>query len=174
MKLTLQAKSREEGKKTEGFIIPAVLYGPNVKQNLILQINRTEVEKVFAEAGESTLIDLAVDNNPPVKVLIKDVQKHITKDTLSHIDFYQVDMHKEITTEIHLNFIGESKAVKDLSLPTGLKLVHETNDMVVSVMEPKVQEEEPAPVAEATAPAADAAKGVDAAKAGEKKSEEKK
>jgi large subunit ribosomal protein L25 len=149
--------------------------------------------------------------------LIKDVQKHITKDTLSHIDFYQVDMHKEITTEIHLNFIGESKAVKelggmliknydhievkclpsdlvnhididisilkefgdhislhDLSLPTGLKLVHETNDMVVSVMEPKVQEEEPAPVAEATAPAADAAKGVDAAKAGEKKSEEKK
>jgi len=42
------------------------------------------------------------------------VQKDPLKATIIHIDLYQVDMNKKITTEIPLHFIGESEAVKEL------------------------------------------------------------
>lgn len=69
---------------------------------------------VFNLAGESNLIDLNIDDKKVIKVIIKDVQKDVIKSDIIHADFYQVNMDKKIITEIPLNFIGESLAVKQL------------------------------------------------------------
>lgn len=116
IKLEAQIRTKEKGKpekvKSHDFI-PAVLYGPSAK-NQNLKIKKIDLERAFALAGESNLIDLMIDDNPPIKVLVKEVQKNPLKDTLIHVDLYQVDMNKKITTAIPLHFIGESPAVKEL------------------------------------------------------------
>ncbi|MDD5291497.1 MAG: 50S ribosomal protein L25 [Patescibacteria group bacterium] len=187
IKLEAISRTKENGKpnkiRSQNFI-PAVLYGPSTESRN-LKIKKIDFEKIFAQAGESSLIDLTISGEAPAKVLIKEVQKDPIKDAIIHVDLYQVDMNKEITTEIPLHFIGESEAVKelgavlvknidsveveclpgdlvnhidvdlsvlknfhdaiktnDLNLPAGMKLVNETNDIVVNVIEPKVEVEE--------------------------------
>ncbi|MFA6106781.1 MAG: 50S ribosomal protein L25 [Patescibacteria group bacterium] len=115
--VNLKAFKREEtnGKaqaiRKAGYL-PAVLYGGG-QTTRTLKVLKNEFEKVYAQAGENTLLELAIDSEKPVKVLIYDVQKDPVKDLLSHVDFFQVDMKKKVVTEIPLAFIGESKAVKE-------------------------------------------------------------
>jgi len=117
-KVQLNAQSRSESndkaKKivATGFI-PAVVYGFG-KKNQNVKVKKNDFEKVFAMAGEFNLVDLLIGDATPIKVIIKDVQRNSLTDGVIHIDFYQVDMTKKITTEIPLNFVGEAKAVKEL------------------------------------------------------------
>lgn len=98
---------REEGQ------IPAVLYGPEI-QPVSIAVDRTAFQKLYAEAGESTLVDLVVDGGKPAKVLIQDVQYDPMKGMAIHVDFRQINMNKEMTATIELNFVGEAPAVKEL------------------------------------------------------------
>ncbi len=115
--MKLKAKIREiKGSKVKNLRksgqIPAVLYGEGVK-NLNLSLDEKEFSKVFKEAGESTILDLEVENEGTKNVLIYDVQLDPVSDRLIHADLYQVDMTKEVTTEVPLVFEGESQAVKE-------------------------------------------------------------
>lgn len=118
----LTAKIRETlGKKVKSLrkkgIIPAVLYGEKVK-SIPLEVNYKEFEKVYEEAGESTIIKLKVQS-PKSKVadknvLIYDVSRDPVSDKFIHVDFYEVKMDKPITAEVPLVFEGEAPAVKNL------------------------------------------------------------
>ena len=117
LKLEAQKRDKKENVKEiikAGFV-PAVVYGPHLKTNKLLKAAVNDLRKIIAAAGESTLIDLIVDGKFEGKVLIKEEQRDPVKDTLIHLDFYEVDMSKEIHAGIPLRFIGESKAVKELS-----------------------------------------------------------
>ncbi len=117
-KIVLKVQTRnEEGKKAkqlrrQGFL-PAVVYGPNTK-NKNLKVKAQDFLKVLDQAGENTLIDLIIDEAEPVKALVYGVQYDGVRDKIIHIDFYQVDMDKPLTTEIPLHFIGQSPAVQNL------------------------------------------------------------
>ncbi|MBU0706903.1 50S ribosomal protein L25 [Patescibacteria group bacterium] len=93
--------------------LPAVLYGAGIKTRPI-QTDLKVFEKLYEQTGESTLIDLTVDEEKPVKVIVHSAEKNPLTEEYEHVDFYQVDLKKKITTEIELLFIGESKAVKEL------------------------------------------------------------
>ena len=115
MQINLKAQLRDKKDKQlkkENFV-PAVVYGPG-SENQNLKINKIEFDKVFVQAGESNLIDLSIAENPIIKVLIKAIQRDVVKDHVIHVDLYQVDMTKKITAEVNFNFIGESRAVKEL------------------------------------------------------------
>ena len=114
LKAQLRSEVNGQAKKirTTGFI-PAVIYGFGVK-NKNIKIKQPDFEKVFAVAGEFNLVDLSIDKATPVKVIVKDIQRHGLTNNIIHVDFYQVDMSKKITAEIPLNFIGEAKAIKEL------------------------------------------------------------
>ncbi|MFA4942510.1 MAG: 50S ribosomal protein L25 [Patescibacteria group bacterium] len=113
MEIKLIAQARELKEKLAKDFIPAVLYGPGLA-NQNLKLRRVDLEKAVAAGGQSTLVDLEIDGGKSVQVLLKDLQFHPLKNTIRHVDLYQVDMKKKITTEIPLKFIGESKAVKEL------------------------------------------------------------
>jgi large subunit ribosomal protein L25 len=116
--LNLNAKTRIKEKETpkklrkDGYV-PAVLYGYETN-NQHLKIPVQEMERIYNEAGESQLVDLSIDGKESVKILIKDIQTDFIKDKFLHVDFYQVKMGQEMTAEIPLTFIGESKAIKEL------------------------------------------------------------
>jgi large subunit ribosomal protein L25 len=106
--------------------IPAVLYGHGVASQH-LQIPSTDFEKVFKEAGESTIVKLQVDGSEPVNVLIQDVQRDNVLDKIVHVDFYQVKMTEKLKAHVPIKFVGESPAVKAL----GGTLVHNISEVEV-------------------------------------------
>ncbi len=112
MELKLNAQIREKTEKLGADFIPAILYGKGIESQS-LKLKRSDFEKLFTSAGESNLIDLDYGSGS-TKVLVKDLQRDILKDFITHVDLYQVNMKEKITTEIPLNFIGESRAVKEL------------------------------------------------------------
>ncbi|HUV80955.1 MAG TPA: 50S ribosomal protein L25 [Patescibacteria group bacterium] len=125
--IELKAKIREEtGKKTrkirEKGIIPAVLYGPKIK-NLSLSVDLKEFERIFKQAGESSLIQLEADNKKFL-VLIHAVEIDAIAQKPIHIDFYQPRLDEEITVSVPLVFEGEAPAVKDLG-GTLVRNIHE-------------------------------------------------
>lgn len=92
--------------------IPAVVYGHGIK-NVSLTLDGLSLQKVFRQAGSSSLVDLVIDGKSPVKVLIQDVQLHPTTVRPIHADFYQVRMTEKIEVEVELHLVGESPAVKE-------------------------------------------------------------
>lgn len=93
-------------------IIPAVIYGHGT-ENKNVQIDYNSFHKAFKAAGESTLLDLEIEGDGTVKALVKDWQVEPLSNRYTHVDFYQVNLKEKLKTEVALNFIGESPAVKE-------------------------------------------------------------
>ncbi len=118
--VSLKAKIREKfGSKNkslrkEGFL-PAILYGAEIK-NFPLEVNEKEFEKVYKEAGESSLISLEImgKGSKKLQVLIHDTARHPLTGKFLHIDFYHPSAKKEVEAEIPLVFEGEAPAEKNL------------------------------------------------------------
>ena len=134
--INLSAKIREEkGKKTKSLRekgeIPAVLYGPKIKP-ISVGVVKKEFEKVFAEAGESSLISLEVGGKDGKKysVLIHDFSRDPINRSFTHIDFYQPILTKEVEAMVPLVFEGVSLAVKDL----GGTLVKSVQEVLVKAL----------------------------------------
>lgn len=98
--------------RTKG-MVPGVVYGHGVTPQAV-SVDGRAFAKVLAVAGESTLVDLAVDGGAAVKVLIQDVQEHPLSSAVLHVDFRQVNMTEKLEAEIALHFVGEAPAVKTL------------------------------------------------------------
>jgi large subunit ribosomal protein L25 len=114
----IHAKTRTAlGKKSKYLhddeLLPAVTYGSKVKsQSLTLELR--EFKNVYKDAGESTLVDLEVDGKDTKKVLIYGTQIDPISSEPIHADLYQVRMDEKIKTNVPINFVGESPAVKGL------------------------------------------------------------
>ncbi len=115
---TIQAQPRGAlGKKTKALrksgTLPAVLYGHGVASRP-LTVRGNDFLRVYRAAGASTLVNLVVDGEPPVKVIIQDVQRHPVSGQPLHVDLHQVRMTEKIHADIPLKFSGEAPAVKEL------------------------------------------------------------
>lgn len=113
----LTAKLRvERGKKVNALrkagFLPAVVYGEGTESEPIA-VQLRDFEKVYGEAGESSLITLQVEGKKDFNVMINDVSYDPMTSKPIHADFYSVRMDKEIEAKIPLTFIGESPAVKN-------------------------------------------------------------
>ena len=114
--LQLEVKKREIfGKKVkslvkEGFI-PAEIYGHGF-ENIHVSLSSKDFGKVFKEAGESSLVTIAIDGKM-FPVLIHEIKKDVLGDRIIHVDLYRVRMDEKIKTQVPLRFIGESSAVKE-------------------------------------------------------------
>jgi len=130
-KYTLNAEARKiTGRKVkqlrkEGFI-PANIYGKKVKSKSVT-IKLEEFQKVFAEAGETGLINLDIKGDKEKEnraVLVANVQMHPVSDTPIHVDFHQVDLKEKVTAEVSVELVGESPAEKQ-SLGTVVQYIDE-------------------------------------------------
>ncbi len=115
--LQLSAKIRKETKKKvknlrEKGIIPGILYGHKTK-NTSLEVSLKEFDKIFSQAGESSLISLEIDSKK-FPVLIHQIQKHPVSGDIIHIDFFQPSLEEEIVAKVPLVYEGTPPAIKDL------------------------------------------------------------
>ncbi len=115
--LTLKASTRDVlGKKTRFLrrqgITPTHLFGHKLR-SLALQCNTAELQRVIAQAGTTTLLNLEIDTEKrPRKVLIREIQRDVLGKRLFHVDFYQVRRTEKIKADIPIVLAGEAPALK--------------------------------------------------------------
>lgn len=97
-------KLRQQGR------IPAILFGGDEKSQP-LTLHQSEFEKVYQEAGESTLIDLNIKDKKE-KVLIADVQRD-PLGKLLHADLQRVEAGEKLTATVSIKPLEESPAVEE-------------------------------------------------------------
>ncbi len=89
--------------------IPATIYGKNIKSVSVSVPNEAFV-KVFAQAGETGLVELSVDGSVR-PVLIHTVQKNPVNRQVLHVEFHQVDLKEKVHANVPVEFVGEAPAV---------------------------------------------------------------
>ncbi|MFH1789862.1 MAG: 50S ribosomal protein L25 [bacterium] len=114
MEYKLKSTTRtEKGEKIRSkSILPGVVYGAS-KDTTSISLENGLFCKLFDQAGSSSLIDLEIDGKYEGKVLVQDVAYNPVTDRISHVDLRRIEMDKEMTATVELNFIGESPAIKE-------------------------------------------------------------
>lgn len=183
MTVSLNVSKRETAKKPDLHAhVIGIVYGP--KQDPVpVTIDRSEFERLYKEAGESTIITLTgLDES--IEVLVQDTAFDPVKGIMQHVDFYAIERGKELTANIPLTFIGTPPAedqdgvltkvlheievtcrpsdlphdievdvsgmaniddqikVKDIQLPSGVKVENDPEDVVALISGAREEEEE--------------------------------
>lgn len=133
--VALKASTRIPGANVKDLrkagLIPVVVYG-NKTENTLLQIEEMPLKKAHMKAGESTLVELDVDGKK-TPVLFQSVDLDPVSDRMIHVDFYAVDMKKEVEAEVHIRYENESPVVKD-----GAILVNAMHEILVQALPAKL------------------------------------
>lgn len=116
MKLTLNVKKRGTLKpnqmRRQG-LLPAVIYGPDLAEPKVLELNAKEFQQIFKEAGETQIIE-ATEGKLTWPVLVHNYQRDPISAMISHVDLLVVSQNRKIVTHIPLHFSGLAPAVKSL------------------------------------------------------------
>lgn len=110
-RVTLEAKPRDVvGKKVrqlrrDGWV-PAVVYGQ--REPITIQLENGPLRRVLRAAGTSDLLDLAIGDDHRM-VLVRDIQQHVTRGDLIHVDFLEVNMLNSVTATADLVPINKSR-----------------------------------------------------------------
>lgn len=115
-KITLALSPRTVQKKKvralrrEG-IVPAVIYGKDVNA-ILVQVGKKDLELLYKKMHGTSIIEAGLEGKT-FPVLIHQVQRDNMSGSITHVDFLKVDLKREVTVEIQLNFVGVSPAEKD-------------------------------------------------------------
>jgi large subunit ribosomal protein L25 len=190
-KLDLQASVRETVGNGPARVlrqagrIPAILYGRNTEP-VLLSVDSKELEQILGKGSFGQFIlNLVIQNGKKVTkaAMIKELQTHPVSGQLIHIDFYEIDMKRQIKVMVPvvttgksigveeggmLNIvrrelevfclpgdipesfeidisemtIGDSVHIEDIPLGDNVEVAADVNYTVVTVLSPKVEEEE--------------------------------
>lgn len=90
--------------------IPGVLYGHGMQPVSVTVARRDLRAALSGPAGVNTIIDLKVGGTT-YPAIVKELQRHPVRRTVSHIDFQQISMTEEIVVSVPLHLSGTAKAV---------------------------------------------------------------
>lgn len=107
--------------------VPAVIYGHG-EATRMLSIDAHELGLLFSRIRvENTVIDVKMEGErKPVRALVREVQKHVYRDDVLHVDFYQIHAGEVLTVEVPIRLTGASPGVK-----AGGILQHALNELEV-------------------------------------------
>ncbi|CAN5383462.1 hypothetical protein BH23ACT3_BH23ACT3_11400 [soil metagenome] len=95
-------------------VIPAVVYGLGMEPLSISVARRDLRQALSGTASMNTVLDLTVDGTV-YPAIIKDLQRHPTRRTVSHVDFIQITLTEEIRVSVPLRLVGEAPEVANNS-----------------------------------------------------------
>lgn len=90
--------------------IPAVVYGHGMAPVSVAVDRRALRQALTTSAGLNAVIDLDVDGTQHATV-VKQLQRHPVRRTVTHVDFQVVNLNEEITVDVPLVLEGEATAV---------------------------------------------------------------
>jgi large subunit ribosomal protein L25 len=90
--------------------IPAVIYGQG--EPITIQLENGPLRRILRAAGTSDLLVVEIGDDHRT-VLVRDIQQHVTRGDLIHLDFLEVNMQQSVTTTADLVTINKSKPEQD-------------------------------------------------------------
>ena len=90
--------------------IPGVVYGQGISPMAVVVDRRELRHALSGPAGINTVVQLAVGDKIHPTV-VKELQRHKVRRTVTHVDFLVVNMDEEITVDVPIVLVGEAKAV---------------------------------------------------------------
>ena len=88
-------------------LVPCVLYGGNQAVHFSAEVIAFK-NLVYTPNAHTVVVEL---NGTSYNVIMQDIQFHPVSDKILHIDFFQIHEDKEITMEVPVKVIGNSKGV---------------------------------------------------------------
>ncbi len=95
--------------------IPAVLYGRKIEP-VLLSVNTKDLEQILKKGSFGQFIlNLVIQNGKKVTkpAIIKELQTHPVSGSLIHIDFYEVDMKRQIKVMVPVVTTGKSVGIEE-------------------------------------------------------------
>ena len=95
--------------------IPAILYGRGTEP-VLLSVNTKDLEKILKKGNFGQFIlNLVIQNGKEVTkpAMIKELQAHPLSGSLIHIDFYEIDMNRQIRVMVPVVIKGHSVGVEE-------------------------------------------------------------
>ena len=90
--------------------IPGVVYGQGISPMAVVVDRRELRHALSGPAGINAVVQLAVGDKIHPTV-VKELQRHKVRRTVTHVDFLVVNMDEEITVDVPIVLVGEAKAV---------------------------------------------------------------
>lgn len=120
IKKTLTVQKKEgRGKGPSGRLraqnfVPGVFYTAS-GENIMVQAPTLPLEKIYESVGHTGVFNLEIEsqgNKDVHPVLIWQIQRHPYKKQFLHIDYYGVDLDKDVKVEVPIEFTGIAKGTK--------------------------------------------------------------
>ena len=118
-----QARALKAIRKDNG--VPCVLYGGS--ENIHFTVSADGLRNLVY-TPHIYVVDLIIDGKK-INAIMKDIQFHPVKDTILHVDFYQIDESKPIVMEVPVQMEGLAEGVK-----AGGKLVLQMRKLKVKAL----------------------------------------
>lgn len=88
-------------------LVPCVLYGQGEQTHFA--VKRTAIDKIVF-SPEVYQVELDIEGKKAIGI-IRELQQHPTKDTIQHVDFYELDQNKEVRVKLPVRITGSSRGV---------------------------------------------------------------
>jgi large subunit ribosomal protein L25 len=98
---------RREGK------LPGVLYGHNV-ESIAITMDLRDATNILNKLSGSSLVNVNIDGKEHA-ALVREKQRNYIKGSLIHVDFQVVSLTEKLRTDVSINLVGTSPAVKELN-----------------------------------------------------------
>jgi large subunit ribosomal protein L25 len=88
-----------------------VVYGHG-REPQALTVDRTEFEKILSLSHGSTILELDIDGTKQ-RTLVRDIQRHPTRKTVTHVDFMELHAGERIRVDVPIELVGTPDGVRN-------------------------------------------------------------
>ncbi|CAM2060061.1 50S ribosomal protein L25 [Desulfovibrionales bacterium] len=99
--------------RQDGFV-PGIYYSAT-SNNISLQVQELPLERAWQQLGSNHIFQLVIENEDEtrtISALIWKMQFNPLKKKIDHVDFYGVDLIKELKIDVPVVIVGEAPGVK--------------------------------------------------------------
>jgi large subunit ribosomal protein L25 len=97
-------RMRHDGK------VPGIIYGAGKEPEMITLPHDDILHALEHEAFYSHILNIKLDNGKTEDVVLKNVQRHVYKPKIEHVDFFRVKATEKLTMHIPIHYLGEAEA----------------------------------------------------------------
>ncbi|WIF95923.1 50S ribosomal protein L25 [Caminicella sporogenes] len=119
-KAVVMAEIRENVKKKgakklrkEGYV-PAIIYGNNI-ENKNIKLKKNDVERILNHYEVGSSVELNI-GDIKTSVIIRDIQRHITKQNIIHIDFQELVKGEKVRVKIPIHIVNKTAVESSTSV----------------------------------------------------------
>jgi len=111
--------------------VPGVIYGHG-RQPEAVTVDTLALNKMLVGiSAATTIVDVAIDGRPPVKALIREIQRDSLRPAeILHLDLYEIQADEKITLEVPVRLVGIPDGVRNF----GGVLDHSLRELEIEVL----------------------------------------